>query len=192
MGLGTRHVIHYVHFDPSLIQVPIRVARPAEKGDVTSLANYARLFLAETLPSVSKIISLDADMIVQTDIGQLWDQPIHYHLDHFMAAALRGTYRPYATDFKFFHSALKSEMLPTVEQLFHAYYGRDINMTAHSYNAGLLVLDLNVWRRLGKTAEVEYWMRKHHESAKPLWELGLIRMLMCEWCWMYIVVNADV
>lgn len=43
---------------------------------IYSLACYSRLFIASLLPTLSKVLYLDCDMIVRSGIRELWEMPI--------------------------------------------------------------------------------------------------------------------
>lgn len=71
-----RHMIHdIVQLNPHLLTGRIHVWTPVQiVGNLSSLANFARFFLHELFPTVSKALYLDVDTIVQGDIAELWRQ----------------------------------------------------------------------------------------------------------------------
>ena len=52
----------------------------------------------------------------------------------------------------------------------HFRYGKQINSSNISFNAGVLGINLDKWREKNLTKEVIYWMSEN--KKKPLWDLG--------------------
>lgn len=93
---------------------------PVRPGDHISLATYYRLMVAELLPSeIEKILYLDCDIIVCNDLGSLWEMDL---AESPLAACLDETY----------HIQSSRLNLPS-----NALY----------INAGVLLLNLSLWRK---------------------------------------------
>ncbi len=110
-------------------------------GDVT-VATYYRVLIPELLPpSYHKAIYLDADVIVQADLGKLWDTPFGGR--HLLAVQDQGIWLisgPFG---------LKS------------YKSLGIPEDAKFFNTGVLVLDLDKWRQ-DRIAEKIFDRVRHH------------------------------
>lgn len=87
---------------------------------------YLRLLLPRLLPRCSRLLFLDADLLVRRDVGELWD------------ADLRGN--PLG--------AVQDSFAPTVSAPKGLSCWRDLGIppTAPHFNAGLLLIDLQHWR----------------------------------------------
>ncbi len=110
-------------------------------GHIT-LASYFRLFLTDILPSwIGKVLYLDCDLVILGDIKGLWD------ID------LNG--RPIAAAADAW--MVDDRRLPTTST--HQYF-----------NAGVLIIDLDVWRAEGyrdkfiEVIEVNHDIIRHHDQ----------------------------
>ena len=77
----------------------------------------------------------------------------------------------------------------------HYYRGRALNASASTFNAGLLLVDLDAWRVANLTREAEWWMDQHAKSREGLWALGsqpiLHLMLHGRWAALPELWNLD-
>lgn len=94
------------------------------------LTAWYRIFLPELLPELDRILYLDADTIVRRHLEPLW------------GTDLGGL--PLA--------AVANPLYPFMDHGFLA--GLGLASTAEYFNSGVLLLDLEVWRREGLTARV--------------------------------------
>lgn len=110
-------------------------------GDVT-VATYYRVLIPELLPaSYHKAIYLDADVIVQADLSKLWDIPFgDRHLLAVQDQGIRFISGPFG---------LKS------------YKSLGIPDDAKFFNTGVLVLNLDKWRK-DRIADKIFDRVKHH------------------------------
>ena len=110
--------------------------------DHITLDSYVRLFLPEILgPGVERLLYLDCDLLVCSDIAELWSTDLG---DHILAA------------------------VPDAFSVDHVALGFEEQETY--FNAGVLLIDLCRWRRSGLTDRaVEYIRRntaalRHHDQ----------------------------
>ena len=137
------------------------VADPKTTGPLCSPLNFARFYLPQLLPpTLRRVLYLDADMIVQSDLKQLWGVPMP--IDHLVAAVPRD--EPH---FRYSRYAKKCGGLYAAR-----YPGEVLNSSAPSFNAGLMLVDLDRWRAANRTREAEWWMAEHAASDDGLWALG--------------------
>eukprot|EP00614_Pseudopedinella_elastica_P016594 CAMPEP_0172645502 /NCGR_PEP_ID=MMETSP1068-20121228/239760_1 /TAXON_ID=35684 /ORGANISM="Pseudopedinella elastica, Strain CCMP716" /LENGTH=566 /DNA_ID=CAMNT_0013459739 /DNA_START=415 /DNA_END=2115 /DNA_ORIENTATION=- len=110
------------------------------------LTNFIRFYMPELLPDVDKVMWLDADVIVTGDIHALLESLFN---GHYQKAALAAVPRK--------GKMLLSSTRLKIEQLSTMGLNRDPQEWAKTtvFNAGICVLNLQVWRREGYTAEVE-------------------------------------
>jgi len=111
---GLPIAIEWLGFDDE--RVSLDWPRIAAAGAVT---HYYRLYLGEILPqSVERVLFLDADVLVEGDLAELWQSP-------FEGTTVQATPDTYA-------ELLHLERLAPLKSYF---------------NAGVLLIDLNRWRR---------------------------------------------
>ena len=128
-----------------------------------SIDTYYRLLIEEHFPHYSKVIFLDADVIVKTSITELWDLEIDNI--HLLAAPLTSK-----------HSGLVSGArgLPSYKLI-------GIPSDTRTFNAGVMVLNLNLWRRDSISKLVLKYLREYKEYV--LWwdQDGLNAILHNRW-----------
>ncbi|ABP00673.1 predicted protein, partial [Ostreococcus lucimarinus CCE9901] len=120
--------------------------------------NYARFYFAEILSDVQKVVYLDTDIIVKGDICRLHDANLRSSSTSVIAAVKRSV--PLGSLLNFSNAAVKSSGL---------------REKMHSFNAGVLLIDLESWRRKRITSTVETWLKMNsvsklysHGSQPPL------------------------
>ena len=107
-------IYHHVELPESLKNHP-NITKQWSEGALL------RLFLPELLPEVDKIIYLDCDVVVNTDIGKLWEIPLD---NYYLAACL--------DDARIYHSSKKCRK----------FYNR-VGIPLYKYfNSGVIVLNL--------------------------------------------------
>ncbi|MQM22593.1 hypothetical protein Taro_055648 [Colocasia esculenta] len=117
--------------------------------------NYARIYLADVLPlDVRRVIYLDSDVVVVDDIRVLWEVNL---LGRVVAAPeyCHANFTKYFTDAFWADSTLAS-----------TFAGR----RPCYFNTGVMVVDVERWRKGGYTRRVEYWMGV--QKRKRIYHLG--------------------
>jgi lipopolysaccharide biosynthesis glycosyltransferase len=127
----------------------MRLISDLQANGHVSVSTYLRLLMPKLLPSsITRAIYLDADVLVRRDIGKLWDVPMQGHA----VLAAQDTAAPWVDS---------AVMLPNIEDCRSSLSAvtpianfRDLGIAAESpyFNGGVLVVDLDVWRR-GNYAE---------------------------------------
>ncbi|KAL3517532.1 hypothetical protein ACH5RR_020121 [Cinchona calisaya] len=117
--------------------------------------NYARIYLAEIIPTdVNRVIYLDSDLVMVDDIEKLWGVDLE---DKVVAAPeyCHANFTDYFT-----------EAFWVDPDLPKTFDGRD----PCYFNTGVMVVDVDKWRRGNYTRKVEDWMvvQKH----KRIYRLG--------------------
>ncbi|KAK7363664.1 hypothetical protein VNO77_05814 [Canavalia gladiata] len=118
--------------------------------------NYARIYLADTIPEdVKRVIYLDSDLVVVDDIAELWD----VNMEGKVVAApeyCHANFTLYFTD-NFWSDPVLSK---TFEGRSPCYF-----------NTGVMVMNVDKWRKEKYTEKVEEWMavQKQH---KRIYHLG--------------------
>lgn len=109
--------------------------RKSERPELRSVENNVRIFLADYLPNLSRVIWLDADTIVRHDLINLYGA-----LANGVVAAV-PSYNTWARQFNM--SKLQG-----------------YDETAFVFNAGVIVINLEKWRAKNISAGVMRWMMK--------------------------------
>eukprot|EP00928_Gymnodinium_smaydae_P053238 TRINITY_DN3727_c0_g2_i1.p1 TRINITY_DN3727_c0_g2~~TRINITY_DN3727_c0_g2_i1.p1 ORF type:complete len:439 (+),score=65.69 TRINITY_DN3727_c0_g2_i1:88-1404(+) len=130
-------------------------------GHLESLENYARFYMHLILgPAVSDsiVIYLDADTIVQADLGQMRRQ-------------LRSSNK--TIGFADRRASLKTFLkTPTNCGLKELAPNWSSIMKKPAFNAGVFAVDLHRWVQTGAVQRVERWISLHNECGGTLWYGG--------------------
>lgn len=134
-------------------------------------AMYFHLMLSSLLPQHKKILKMDADMLVLSDIAELWDTDLGSH--------------PMAAAQELFSPLVSSERgLPNYKEL-------GIAPEEHYCNAGLMLLNLDLWRT-EKIAEKIMDHTKKYESIIRYWDQdGVNAVLAGRWLQLDPVWNVE-
>lgn len=115
-----------------------------------SLANYYRLFYAQYVGNlVSKILYLDSDLLVLTDIAALYNIPMQ---DNEIISAV---------DTKGFDSVL--------------HFG--LNLPNGYFNSGVLLIDMNKWTAFGVTAKAINFINQNPDKIK-FWDQDALNIVL--------------
>ena len=134
-----------------LADLPILVRNRAESRLENPL-NYARFFLADVMPSIDKVLYLDTDILVLSDVSSMYDEYL-VHGDKAVAAASR--------------EQKLSSFVNLDEPILQ---GVNIPANTSAFNAGVLLIRLDHWRRRNLTECVLFWM--HENKRTPIFKLG--------------------
>ena len=137
-----------------------------------SIHTYYRLLIEEHFPNFSKVIYLDADVITNTSISELWSLEVGNN--HLMAVPLTS---------KFSGFVCGPRGLPSYKLL-------GIPSDTRTFNAGVMVLNLDLWRRDSISQSVIKYLRKYNQYV--LWwdQDGLNAILYDKWIPMHAKWNA--
>jgi lipopolysaccharide biosynthesis glycosyltransferase len=127
-----------------------------------SLSIYDRLLAGDAMPaSLSKVLWLDADLLVMRDVGELWT------LDMDGAAAL----------------AVQDLAIPYVSSPLGLREWRALGLRADAphFNSGVLVVDLETWRREEIGAKALHYLRSQRHSIAYYDQEALNAVLAGRW-----------
>ncbi|KAJ9171917.1 hypothetical protein P3X46_015216 [Hevea brasiliensis] len=117
--------------------------------------NYARIYLADILPSnLKRIIYLDSDLVVVDDIARLWEVDLK-------GKVLGAPEYCHANFTKYFTELFWSN--PVWAKTFQG-------KRPCYFNTGVMVVDIEMWRQGVYTQKVEYWMEV--QKHKRIYHLG--------------------
>nr|CAB3458810.1 unnamed protein product [Digitaria exilis] len=139
-------------FDPSRVRG--RISRSVRHA-LDQPLNYARIYLADTLPAdVRRVIYLDSDVVVVDDVRKLWSVDLEGHV----VAAPEYCHANFT---KYFTDAFWGDA-----ELRDTFRGR----RPCYFNTGVMVMDVAKWRLGGYTRRVEEWMAV--QKQKRIYHLG--------------------
>ncbi|KAM7492665.1 hypothetical protein LguiA_035586 [Lonicera macranthoides] len=127
-----------------------------------SLMNHIRIHLPELFPSLNKIVFLDDDIVIQTDLSPLWD------ID--MNGKVNGAVETCRGDDKFVMSKRFKSYLNFSHPLISKTF--DPNECAWAY--GMNIFDLDAWRKTNISQTYHYWLEQNLKSDLSLWQLGTL------------------
>lgn len=155
--LDPRLTVEFVKADMSLV------------GDLfisyqVNVVTYLRLLLARLLPKhLTRAIYLDADMLVRHDLAQLWDKEQGKHA----VLAVQDIAAPYID------SSVALPRFADCQEYLCAYTPimnyRDLGLSPYApyFNGGLMVVNIEQWRREDFAAQMLDCLRTHREHI--LW-----------------------
>ncbi|KAF3793833.1 putative galacturonosyltransferase-like 7 [Nymphaea thermarum] len=142
----------FYFFDPDVVRGLIS---SSVRSALEQPLNFARNYLGDLLePCVRRVISLDSDVVVVDDIAKLWGTKLG-------SRTVGAPEYCHANFTKYFTSGFWTD-----ERLSHAFRGRK----PCYFNTGVMVIDLERWRRFGYTRQLERWMEV--QKARRIYELG--------------------
>jgi len=154
--------------DPARVQL---VWVPVDEAKINGLkvdrhvskATYYRLLIEELLPALDRAIYLDSDVLVCGDLGQLWDTPREGA--HLLAAP---------------QVSPDASTAGSVRGL-RTYKALGLASDAKLFNAGVLLIDLALWRRDSVSDRVIAYLRQYADEV--LWwdQDGLNAILAGHW-----------
>lgn len=125
----------------SFIQIDTDKYQNLPETDHLSKATWYRILIPEVLPSLRKILYLDIDILVLKDIVDLYNQDI----SEYIVGAVKE---------------------PCEEKLFHALNEKGKNNTY--FNAGVLLINLEAWRRNNLTKKCFSFIASHSDNFKKI------------------------
>ena len=154
-------LVDWQHFDltitappEEMVDLPIKIRYPGKsERRLRSSFNYVRFFLHLLLPQVNKVLYLDTDVIVLDDIANLYDAHLVPDQSSVLAACARNQLMSKWINF-------------TDPDVINAR----IDPTIQTFNAGVLLIRLDIWRAQHLTDKIRFWMTRNHE--RPIYEHG--------------------
>lgn len=154
--------VQLVEFDPTrLPRIAVHGDR-AQLGNLASPANFARFALHTLLPDPA-VLYVDCDIVFTVDVRPLLAQATARLQSALVAAVPRA-------------SPTYASFDEPVRKLFLRRYGRALDPTQPTFNAGLYAVSLVQWRARGLPAEIAYWMGLN--MRQRLWSLGTQPLLL--------------
>lgn len=127
-----------------------------------SVMNHIRIHLPELFPSLNKVVFLDDDIVIQTDLSPLWE------ID--MNGKVNGAVETCRGEDKFVMSKRLKSYLNFSHPLISANF--DPNQCAWAY--GMNIFDLEAWRKTNISHTYHHWVEQNLKSDLSLWQLGTL------------------
>ena len=188
-SLPSHHNIAILEHDPSNWLDTIAVhGQPSIVGNLASPANFARFQMHKLLPILDSVaVYVDCDMIFHSSIKPLLREASMFvtgsnatHTkfeDPENTGGLgRGDFRPSEAQ-KFLLSAVPRSkpvygdfFSERVQNMFLARYGKILDVASPTFNAGLYIVNLDLWRMKHIQVDVAHWMGANKQEE--LWSFG--------------------
>ncbi|CAL0322956.1 unnamed protein product [Lupinus luteus] len=152
---GSSTIVSNTIKKPNFIAAKLRALGPKY-----SVMNHIRIHLPELFPSLNKVVFLDDDIVVQTDLTPLWDIN--------MNGKVIGAVETCSGGDKFVMSKRLKSYLNFSHPLIYENF--DPNECAWAY--GMNIFDLGAWRKTNISLSYLYWVEQNIKSDMSLWQLG--------------------
>ncbi|KAK2984787.1 hypothetical protein RJ640_004612 [Escallonia rubra] len=143
---------------PNVIAAKLQALSPK----YNSLMNHIRIYLPELFPSLNKIVFLDDDIVVQTDLSPLWD------ID--MNGKVNGAVETCRGDDKF----VMSKRFKSYLNFSHPLISKSFDPNECAWAYGMNIFDLEAWRKTNISQTYHYWLEENLKSDISLWQLGTL------------------
>ncbi|KAK1354314.1 Hexosyltransferase [Heracleum sosnowskyi] len=139
-------------FNPDLVRTLIS---SSVRQALEQPLNYARNYLSDLLPAcVRRVIYLDSDLVLVDDVSKLWNTNLG-------KKTIGAPEYCHANFTKYF----------TERFWLNSRYSRTFSGRKPCYfNTGVMVIDIEKWRRIGYTKRLERWMEI--QKSQRIYELG--------------------
>ncbi|GFS29151.1 galacturonosyltransferase 12 [Actinidia rufa] len=127
-----------------------------------SLMNHIRIHLPELFPSLNKVVFLDDDIVVQTDLSALWD------ID--MDGKVNGAVETCTGEDKF----VMSKRFKSYLNFSHPMIAKNFDPSECAWAYGMNIFDLEAWRTTNISHTYHYWLEENLKSDLSLWQLGTL------------------
>nr|KJB81832.1 hypothetical protein B456_013G164000 [Gossypium raimondii] len=142
---------------PQVIAAKLQALSPK----YNSLMNHIRIHLPELFPSLNKVVFLDDDIVIQTDLSALWDIDLNGKVNGAVETC-RGE-----------DSFVMSKRFKSYLNFSHPLIANfDPNECAWAY--GMNIFDLEAWRKTNITLTYYHWLEQNLKSDLSLWQLGTL------------------
>ena len=113
-------------------------------SDHVNIITYYRMLLGEVLPiEIDKVIYLDCDLVVEDDVCQLWNEPFENNL----CLAVQDVAAPFLDSEIALENYSSYWRIKAVPRPVANYSELSMDPAAAYFNAGVMMIDLNRWRR---------------------------------------------
>ncbi|KAI4388169.1 hypothetical protein MLD38_000524 [Melastoma candidum] len=143
---------------PHIIAAKLQALSPK----YNSMMNHIRIHLPELFPSLNKVVFLDDDIVIQTDLSPLWD------ID--MNGKVNGAVQTCKGDDKF----VMSKRLKSYLNFSHPLIRKNFDPNECAWAYGMNIFDLDAWRKTNISLNYYHWLEENLKSDLSLWQLGTL------------------
>ncbi|OMO80562.1 Glycosyl transferase, family 8 [Corchorus capsularis] len=143
---------------PQVIAAKLQALSPK----YNSLMNHIRIHLPELFPSLNKVVFLDDDIVIQTDLSPLWD------ID--MNGKVNGAVETCRGEDRF----VMSKRFKSYLNFSHPLIAKNFNPNECAWAYGMNIFDLEAWRKSNITLTYYHWLEQNLKSDLSLWQLGTL------------------
>ncbi|KAK7290813.1 hypothetical protein RIF29_05525 [Crotalaria pallida] len=155
---GSSAIVANTTEKPNIIAAKLQALSPK----YNSVMNHIRIHLPELFPSLDKVVFLDDDIVVQTDLTPLWD------ID--MNGKVNGAVETCSGEDKF----VMSKRLKSYLNFSHPLISENFNPNECAWAYGMNIFDLEAWRKTNISLTYHYWVEQNIKSDLSLWQLGTL------------------
>ncbi|ESW21688.1 hypothetical protein PHAVU_005G091200 [Phaseolus vulgaris] len=155
---GSSAIIANTTEKPKVIAAKLQALSPK----YNSVMNHIRIHLPELFPSLNKVVFLDDDIVVQTDLSPLWDIE--------MNGKVNGAVETCTGEDKF----VMSKKLKSYLNFSHPLISKNFNPNECAWAYGMNIFDLEAWRKTNISNIYHYWVEQNIKSDLSLWQLGTL------------------
>ncbi|CAL0332865.1 unnamed protein product [Lupinus luteus] len=155
---GSSAIVANTTEKPNVIAAKLQALSPK----YNSVMNHIRIHLPELFPSLNKVVFLDDDIVVQTDLTPLWD------ID--MNGKVNGAVETCGGEDKF----VMSKRLKSYLNFSHPLISKSFNPNECAWAYGMNIFDLAAWRKTNISLTYHYWVEQNVKSDLSLWQLGTL------------------
>ncbi|QCE09817.1 probable galacturonosyltransferase 12 isoform X1 [Vigna unguiculata] len=155
---GSSAIVANTTEKPKVIAAKLQALSPK----YNSVMNHIRIHLPELFPSLNKVVFLDDDIVVQTDLSPLWDIE--------MNGKVNGAVETCTGEDKF----VMSKKLKSYLNFSHPLIFKSFNPNECAWAYGMNIFDLEAWRKTNISNIYHYWVEQNIKSDLSLWQLGTL------------------
>jgi lipopolysaccharide biosynthesis glycosyltransferase len=160
------------------LKPPVEQIADLKTENHLNLVAYLRLFMPQLLPtSVSKILFLDADLLVRRSIRDLWQTP----LGDAPLAAVHDYYTPYLNTREAVGRPTICDRHPDKCLPVPNYRELGLRGTAGYFNSGVMLVNLQQWRKRNVLEEALKLLRTHREHVRYCDQYALNVLFSEQW-----------
>ncbi|KAK9689076.1 hypothetical protein RND81_09G033900 [Saponaria officinalis] len=143
---------------PNVIAAKLQAMSPK----YNSIMNHIRIHLPELFPSLNKIVFLDDDIVIQTDLSPLWDIDMNGKVNGAVETCKGGD------------KYVMSKKLKNYLNFSHPLIAENFNPDECAWAYGMNIFDLDAWRKTNVSQTYYHWLQQNLKSDLSLWQLGTL------------------
>uniref|UniRef100_A0A7N0VCM1 Hexosyltransferase n=1 Tax=Kalanchoe fedtschenkoi TaxID=63787 RepID=A0A7N0VCM1_KALFE len=155
---GSSAIVASENEKPQVIAAKLQALSPK----YNSLMNHIRIHLPELFPNLGKVVFLDDDVVVQTDLTPLWE------ID--MKEKVNGAVETCRGDDKF----VMSKTFRSYLNFSHPLIAQNFDPDECAWAYGMNIFDLRAWRKTNISQTYHHWLTQNLKTDLSLWQLGTL------------------